>query len=201
MEISFRFWQLTEDTATINAASELAPDSGAFGAGGFANKKAGQYLDEIVETNLTITTQEKLNLELYKQVAIAKGVNPDDVLGTGAARQFVPNFLKGNLLERPEKNSSRPFDEDSNFTSTSQGFVSWFFDLFGFGSGNDETTSPINNNPECGTTDFDLMEKFAAVFGFMIPESDGVSSCVDPSKVMPPSSLSLVGDISAILDP
>lgn len=64
-----RLWQVAEDTVTINAASELGKDPGAFAAGVLANKRAGQYMNEMVETGATLNNQEKINNQFFKQVA------------------------------------------------------------------------------------------------------------------------------------
>lgn len=43
-----RFWQLTQDTVSINLSSEIGQDMGSFGAGAAANKIADRYMNEMV---------------------------------------------------------------------------------------------------------------------------------------------------------
>lgn len=47
--------------------------------------------------------QEELNFEIFKQTA---GEQNMDVCGTGLAREFVPEYMRGDICERPERNSS-----------------------------------------------------------------------------------------------
>ena len=64
-----RFWQVIEDTATVNGACEMGDDLGSFGAGAAANKMADRYMDEMVETSFTLKKSEKLNERIYEQFA------------------------------------------------------------------------------------------------------------------------------------
>lgn len=61
-----RLWQIAEDTATINFASELEGDVGSFGASAASNKIADEYMNEMVNKEVTKTESEKLNLEIFK---------------------------------------------------------------------------------------------------------------------------------------
>ena len=81
-----RFWQVTEDTSAINFACELGKEAGSFGAGVLSNKIADRYMNEMVETSLTLNGQEKLNDRIFKQVALNQGLDPITVRGTGVTR-------------------------------------------------------------------------------------------------------------------
>jgi len=49
-----RFWQVIQDTVSINGACEMGENLGSFGAGAAANKIADDYMDEMVETSFTL---------------------------------------------------------------------------------------------------------------------------------------------------
>ncbi len=49
-----RLWQVAQDTMTINFASEIGGDVGSFGAGAASNKIADGYMDEMVDTAVTM---------------------------------------------------------------------------------------------------------------------------------------------------
>ena len=206
-----RFWQLTEDTTTINLFCEFGQEAGSFGTGILANKIADRYMDEMVETSLTLNNQEKLNDRIFKQIGLEKGLYPSTLRGTGVAREFVPDFMKGDLCDRPERNA-RPFDNnygqgglsdgiildskknefgtsgDSVFESSSctvenqKNLLDQFFNLFGSRSGEDICPTPIDT--EYASTDSPLMEK---LWDFFVPESGGAFHCTDPSRMVPPS--------------
>lgn len=100
-----RFWTVCEDTATINAACELGGNAGSFTAGVSSNKIAEKYMDEMINDQRSINTQEELNLEIFKQVAREQGVNVDTVRGTGLTREYVPEYMKGDIFDRPDRNA------------------------------------------------------------------------------------------------
>lgn len=102
-----RLWKLIEDTTTINFSAEIGRDLGAFGAGGASEKIADGYMDEMINTTLTMTKTEKLNDRIFKQFAEEQGYNSSLVRGTGVFRQFVPKSSRGNILDRPPR-GSRP---------------------------------------------------------------------------------------------
>lgn len=64
-----RLWQVAQDTTSINMASELGGDVGSFGAGAYSNKIAEGYMNEMVDTAVTMNQQEELNFEIFKQSA------------------------------------------------------------------------------------------------------------------------------------
>lgn len=180
-----------------------------------ANKMADGYMDEMIETCSSLNNQEKLNDEIFKVVAKEQGLDPNNVRGTGVIREFVPDFMKGDLCDRPERNA-RPFDDDdygqglledgiifnsknndlassgdSIFESSSstdenqKNFFSRFFDFFGGVS--DDNICPVNTE-DYVYSDSPLMDKLCNMFGFFIPEGGGGGSyCPDPSKMVPPS--------------
>ena len=111
-----RFWQVAKDTATINVISEeVGHDLGAFVAGGMSNKMADRYIDEIIVTEVTKNEQEKLNFEIFKQTAREQGVDVSKVRGTGLMREFVPEFMREDICERPEQNARPDSWEDTNY--------------------------------------------------------------------------------------
>jgi hypothetical protein len=46
-----RFWQVVEDTTTMNFACELGEEPGSFGAGVLSNQIADRYMNQMVETS------------------------------------------------------------------------------------------------------------------------------------------------------
>ena len=81
---------VAQDTFSINGACEIGEDLGSFGAGATANKIADGYMDEMVETSVTLRKSEKLNERIYQQFAGEQGLDSSLVRGTGTFRQFVP---------------------------------------------------------------------------------------------------------------
>lgn len=94
-----------EDTAKINAACELGGDAGAFMAGASSNKIAAGYMDSMMNTALTMNTQEKLNLEMFRQKARESGLADSDFRGAGVFREYIPSFMREDICNRPEPNS------------------------------------------------------------------------------------------------
>lgn len=56
-----RLWQVSEDTVTINAISELGGEAGSLFAGAMSNKVADEYMNEMVETEFTKNLNKVLN--------------------------------------------------------------------------------------------------------------------------------------------
>lgn len=90
-------------------------DVGAFIAGAAANKIAERYIDEMIRTEVTKTEPEKLNMELFKQVAREQGKDPSEVRGTGVMREFVPESMQEDICERPERNARPKSWEDTSY--------------------------------------------------------------------------------------
>lgn len=120
-----RFWPVFEDTGTINAVCEVGGDAGSFMAGVSSNKIAEKYMDEIINDQITISTQEELNLEIFKQVAREQGVNVATIRGTGLTREYVPEYMKGDIFDRPDRNA-RPNTWDNNGGLEDDGIGSYF---------------------------------------------------------------------------
>jgi len=59
----------------------------------------------MIDNEIDIYPQEKLNLEIFKQVAREQGVNVDTVRGTGVTREFIPEYMKGDICDRPDQNA------------------------------------------------------------------------------------------------
>jgi hypothetical protein len=216
-----RLWQVAEDTTTINLSSELGDVVGSFGAGAASNKIADRYMDEMIDTAITLTDQERLNAEIFKQIAKSQGINPCSVRGTGTTREFVPPFMQSDLCDRLER-YARPFDDDNsnsgkglledgiifnsnkNYLDPSGDFIfesssslaenqkSFFSRFFDFFGGvSDNSMCPVNTDYDYDSPFFD---KLCDMVGFFIPEDGGgVCPCTDPSKMMPPSPF--VGDL------
>jgi len=108
-----RLWQIAQDTATINFASELGGDAGSFMAGAASNKIADGYMNKMVETEVTKNQQEKFNLEMFKQRAHELGKDASKVRGTGVRREFVPDFMQEDICDRPERNARPNSWEDT----------------------------------------------------------------------------------------
>ena len=75
-----RMWKMLQDASTINAIAEFGHDPGSFRAGALANKMAEKYMDEIVDTALTLNEQEELYLQIFKQIAIENSQYPVNVV-------------------------------------------------------------------------------------------------------------------------
>ena len=110
-----RLWQVAHDTANINIASELGGEVGPFIAGAASNKIADGYMEEMVITEVTKNPQEKLNLEMFKQTAREQGKDVSKVRGTGLTREFVPDFMREDICERPEQNARPNSWEDTSY--------------------------------------------------------------------------------------
>jgi len=102
-----RFWQVFQDTFSINASCEIGEDVSSVGAGAAANKVADDYMDEMVQTSVTLRKSEKLNQRIYEQFAKDMGSDPSLVRGTVLGGQFVPKASWGNIWNRPTR-GSRP---------------------------------------------------------------------------------------------
>lgn len=109
-----RFWKVTQDTTAINFASEIGGDVGSFTAGAVSNKIADGYMNEMVVTEVSKNQQEKLYLEIFKQTAREKNIDVSKVRGTGLTREFVPDYMKEDICERPERNSRPNSWEDTS---------------------------------------------------------------------------------------
>ncbi len=72
-------------------------------------------MKEMVLTEATKTQQEKLNLEMFQQIAREKGLNVSEVRGTGLMREFVPDFMQKDICERPERYSRPNSWEDTTY--------------------------------------------------------------------------------------
>lgn len=101
-----RFWEICEDTATINLLAET-DNTGAFAAGGYSNICAIKYMNNMVETELTMNSREGLNMKIFQMEANSLGIDPSIVCGTGLARENVPLFMQDDICKRPER-GSRP---------------------------------------------------------------------------------------------
>ena len=69
---------------------------------------------EMVETEVTKNQQEKLNLEIFKQVGREKGKDVSKIRGTGLTRQFVPDFISEDICDRPKRNERPNLWEDTS---------------------------------------------------------------------------------------
>ena len=109
-----RVYQFAQDTALINSMCELGEGPGAFAAGAYANQIATRYTHESVDCCFSLNPQEKLNSEIFKTVAVERGIDPNTIRGTGAFREYVPREMRGDLCDRPPRNA-RPngWNDDS----------------------------------------------------------------------------------------
>ena len=115
-----RFWQVIADTTIINGMCLTADDIGAFTAGAYANQVADRYMMEMVTTSATLTEQEKLNMEIFKQTAKEKGLDVDEVRGTGLMREFEPQWMKQNIWDRPQEGSrANSWDDPNDYNGNS----------------------------------------------------------------------------------
>ena len=111
-------------------------------------------MNEMVETSLTLNNQEKLNDKIFKQVAQDQGLDPNSIRDTGVTREFVPDFMKVDLCDQPERNAS-PFDDDYGQGPLEDGII--------FNSKNtsgdsifESSSSPVENQKNCFSRFFDL---------------------------------------------
>lgn len=172
-----RFWQLSEDTSIINSMSESGEEIGSFAAGILSNEMANRYVDEMIETAVTTTPTEELNSEIFKQCALDQNVEVSTVRGTGTFREFVPEYMKEDLCNRPPRNS-RPGDDDP-FSGEGILLNSHFFDWFG-GYSSEETASTSS------TVTYGSDPIGDRIFDFFFPEGGGYSTYSDPSMMAPP---------------
>ena len=110
-----RFWKLTQDTMTINSMCYTGELPGIFAAGAYSNCLADEYMNEMVETMLTLNEKEKYNNEMFKQMAVMPGEDPDSVRVIGLCRENVPPYMRSPIDIRtiPER-FARPDDNLSS---------------------------------------------------------------------------------------
>lgn len=113
LEYRSRFLRLISDTITVNILA--VNDLGAFVAGSYATTVADEYMREMIDREIYPNEREKLNMEVYKQVAKNKNISPDVVEGTGLLREFIPESERGPLLKKPERN--RPTWEEETYNN------------------------------------------------------------------------------------
>lgn len=95
-----RFWQVAQDTTTINIAFEQGDIVESFVAGVVSNKIADDYMAEMIDTEVNENPQEKLNLEMFKQTAREQSKDDSDVRGSGLTREFVPDFMREAIQKK-----------------------------------------------------------------------------------------------------
>ena len=105
VEYRSHLYQVAEDTTTVNAMCIADEEVGGFMGGMYANQVANGYKAELELNAKTIDPVEKLNLEIFKQTAQEQGIDPDTVKGTGCFREHVPDILKGDICNRPPRNT------------------------------------------------------------------------------------------------
>ena len=113
VEYRSRFWRVTRDTAVVNAL--CINDAGAFLSGVYASDVAEKYMKEMIDRELFPNEIEKLNMQIYKQVAKSKNISPDVVEGTGLFRDFVREEDKVDLCKNPK--NKRPIWEEEKYNS------------------------------------------------------------------------------------
>ena len=111
VEYRSRFWRLVRDTSVINTLS--INDAGTFLGGVYASNVAEKYMKEMIDRELFPNEMEKLNMQIYKQVAKSKNISPDLVEGTGLLRNFVREEDKVDLCKNPK--NKRPIWEEENY--------------------------------------------------------------------------------------
>lgn len=79
-------------------------------------------MDEMVDTEVNKNLQEKLNFAMFKQTTREHGKDDSDVRGTGLTREFVPDFMHGDVCERPERNARPNSWEDNNYRYDDESF-------------------------------------------------------------------------------
>jgi hypothetical protein len=109
-----RLWQVAENTVTINAMCEIGGDPSTFASGAVANKIADQYMNEMIDTEVTKNLNEKLNMEIFRATAKSYGRDPEIVRGTGTIRQNVPEYMRNDICDRPKRNERPPEWGDTN---------------------------------------------------------------------------------------
>ena len=110
-EYKLRFYRVVQDTAIVNLLCEVLDPIGGTIAGAYATDRAEDYNREMADKCFSMDNMEKLNLEIYKQVAKSKGLDPNDVEGTGINRNFVPDSQKSDLCDKPDKNALVTWDD------------------------------------------------------------------------------------------
>jgi hypothetical protein len=184
-----RFWQVCEDTVWLNFASEL----GSFSAGAASNKIAAGYIDEMVATCVYPNSREELNARIFKIEAQELNLDPENVRGTGLAREFVPIDMEGDLCDRPERNArQKPFaDNDGGLFETgiiinpNQG---------GPSNTNGDLNSPIDSNFESSNYPTEIDSKTnnnGSIFGRFFGFGGGSDMCYDPTSASSTLSMDL----------
>ena len=65
-----KFWKIQH--------CEFGQDLGSFSAGTLANQISNRYMDEAIETVVTINDREELNFQIFKQTALEKNLGVCD---------------------------------------------------------------------------------------------------------------------------
>lgn len=68
------------------------------------NKIADNYMNEMVETEVTKNLNEELNMEIFQVRAKENQRDPNTVSGMGTIRQNVPEYMQGDICDRPKIN-------------------------------------------------------------------------------------------------
>lgn len=113
VEYRSRFWRVARDTTVVNAL--CINDAGAFLSGVYASDVAEKYMKEMIDRELFPNEIEKLNMQIYKQVAKSKNISPDVVEGTGLFRDFVREEDKVDLCKNPK--NKRPIWEEEKYNN------------------------------------------------------------------------------------
>lgn len=103
VEYQDRAWTAAKDTIVVNLMAKLGGRPGPFFNGHYTNLCDDKYVNEEIQTVMTLNDQEKVNLRIFQSVAIQKNIDPDMVVGTGLFRQFVPEYMKNDLCNLPDR--------------------------------------------------------------------------------------------------
>ena len=117
-------------------------------------------------------TREELNAAIFKVEAQELNINPDNVPGTGLAREFVPSYMQGDICDRPERNV-RPKPFDDNDDGLSETGIIMNPNQGGPSNTKGDLNSPIDSNFESSNYSTEIESKtnnngsiFGRFFGF-----------------------------------
>lgn len=81
---------------------EFRGETGKFAAGALSNKIADKYMNQMIETELSMNLNEELNMEIFKLIAKEQQRDISTVLRTCTIRQNVHEYMQGDILDRPK---------------------------------------------------------------------------------------------------
>ena len=95
-------------------AYELENSLALFTSETISNKIAEDYMNEMIETEVSVNQQEELNFQILKQTIREQNIDISTVCGSGLACEFVFQCMQRNICERSQRNKHPDSWDDDN---------------------------------------------------------------------------------------